>query len=86
MQRQEIKIVKCRSCDADMIFMRNSSDTKWLPINSESVGEYDLNATGVPIYNKDYGHEPHWATCPYAKDFRKQKGETNVRKDNSIQN
>ncbi len=49
---------ECRSCRASIGFALTNKNKKWIPFNA-----YGQN-TGIV--------EPHWSTCPNAKDFRKK--------------
>lgn len=67
-----LEVKKCKSCRADIIWMRHPVTNKWNCINAESVDELDVefNTDEEPIYQLKMGHKSHFATCPEAKKFR----------------
>lgn len=77
----------CRACGAKIIWIKTRKG-KNFPLNampvefsvdkgSETVVEADGNIIkDVLIHGEDplgTGYIPHWATCPYANQFRKRK-------------
>jgi hypothetical protein len=61
-----MKIVTCRRCGARIMFLRTMKNNA-MPVNAETVKEGDT------MFLKHEGHVPHWATCKFAAEFRRQK-------------
>ena len=75
---------ECRGCGAPIIFVKTKKG-KWAPSNPEPVKLQDLPKGGT-MFTEDgaywenrgqkndvTGYVPHWATCPKAKDFKRDK-------------
>lgn len=80
------KTSTCRKCGKPIKFIRTTNG-KWLPVNPEPV-YYSLLGNKDRIVTSDgrivactvvenvtdcIGFIPHWATCEYANDFRRDK-------------
>lgn len=76
----------CKKCGAEVRFIRMKSG-KYMPVDAERKpyreGGHEVFITdggekvrgGTPFGNEPvdgYGYTPHWATCPYADDFRRK--------------
>lgn len=64
----------CSKCDVAIVFCLTKSG-KHIPVNfssfCESEKESAVNGVSIPfVYGR---HVSHFATCPFAKDFRKKK-------------
>lgn len=80
------KTSSCRKCGANIKFIKTIGG-KWLPVNPEPVyysllGNKDRVVTCdgrivacsiVDMTTDCIGFIPHWATCKYANDFRREK-------------
>ncbi len=55
----------CKGCGAQINWLKTQKG-KNTPID---VQETTIYVTGTQTMIK--GHQPHWATCPNAKDFKK---------------
>lgn len=80
------KTSTCRKCGANIKFIKTIGG-KWLPVNPEAVyysllGNKDRVVTCdgrivacsiVDMTTDCIGFIPHWATCKYANDFRREK-------------
>lgn len=83
----EEKISKCRSCGADIIWIKMASG-KMMPCNAVPI-RYRLNfASGKltlvtpdgkiargdadPVSGERVGYQSHFATCPYAAQHRRR--------------
>lgn len=70
-----MKIVKCRSCKANIFYIKYKG--KAHPINAMPrkvfvpVGENKFGS--VSSWELMYGYESHFATCPDAAKWRKKK-------------
>jgi hypothetical protein len=68
-----MNIKKCK-CGADISFILMASNRK-MPVDAKPVNmvrfEPEIGAAGVGFMEKVY--QPHWATCPLAKQFKKEK-------------
>lgn len=77
----------CRKCGAPILFVRSAKNGKWLPLNEglveykadEDGEDLVVNQIGEVIRctfefqcrPDGLARIPHWATCPYADDFRR---------------
>jgi len=62
-------VPRCKKCNAEIIWIKMDSG-KSMPCNVEKttiVTRPFKTNTGMVIT----GHIPHWATCPFADEFRK---------------
>lgn len=65
-------VTYCRSkgCRAAIVFLQTATG-KYMPVNRDSLpDEFDRETLR---YDRDLGHEPHYATCPDAKRFRRAR-------------
>jgi hypothetical protein len=66
---------KCRSCGADIIWGRARKTKKWIPLDGIRVSRgtrFLVDNDGVAHTITDgMGHPSHFATCPNAKEHRK---------------
>lgn len=61
---------KSQSCRAPIVYLRTKSG-KYMPVNRDSLPrEFDREAL---VFDRDVGHESHYATCPDAKRFRRAR-------------
>jgi pentose-5-phosphate-3-epimerase len=61
---QETQVQKCRSCGAEIVFLRTKKH-KLIPVDAATVRRDD--------YQFDYArHKAHFATCPDADKFRRR--------------
>jgi len=71
-------MAKCESCGEKIIWGKTKND-KWMPINFDSLTEADIrylqtvDASKHPILFRYGEHVSHYATCPDANKFRKDK-------------
>ena len=67
-------VKQCRACEADIVWMKTKKG-KWMCVNVvPTKAEFRGPSAGENKYK--YGeHEPHWATCPCAGEFRSGSGE-----------
>lgn len=79
---------KCKRCGAEIIFILMKSG-KYMPVDPEPVAYKEGVGGGIVITPEGerirggepfgyeaadgYGYIPHWATCPYADEFRRQR-------------
>jgi len=64
--KQNTGVGKCRSCAAAIVWMPTAKG-KTMPVDAETVNR------GDEMYDASKGHVSHFATCPNAKEHRKQK-------------
>ena len=64
-----MKIEHCRSCNAEIIWMKTSKG-KTAPVNADSVDEEDRRDPNTIFDPKK--HMNHFATCPQSKQWRKR--------------
>jgi len=63
-------VKQCRACDADIVWLKTKRG-KWMCVNVvPTKSEFRGPTAGETKYTHDE-HEPHWATCPCAGEFRK---------------
>ena len=69
----EIRTARCRYCPELLVWCRTVND-KNMPVEADSIDEADLefDEQGRPMYDRDAGHEPHWANCPGADEARRR--------------
>lgn len=60
-------ITKCRSCNADIVWMWTANDKK-MPVNADSIADTDDHLTEYDRLR----HMTHYATCPQAKSWTKK--------------
>ena len=63
-----IQIKQCRSCNADIVFLKTKKGS-FMPVNAETVHE------GDDEFDASKGHMTHYATCPTGHQFRRTKKE-----------
>ena len=56
---------KCKGCGADILWIKTKKN-KSTPVDAQEITIY---VTGTQSVVR--GHQPHWATCPKADNFRK---------------
>ena len=77
----EIKVEPCKKCKAPIFFMKTEENRKWMPLDAKPERRFEMItkeekdmlgntfqvqfARSVPVYT------PHWATCPFADQFRR---------------
>ncbi len=62
---------KCKLCDTELIFI-NGPNGKTMVFDAKPKTAWYLDeAAGVARSFK--AHTPHWATCPHAEQFKKEK-------------
>lgn len=64
-EAHERRIVRCRSCNARIIFLPTASGKK-MPVDADTVEAHDEE------FDADR-HESHFATCPAADQHRKPR-------------
>jgi len=67
----------CRKCDAPIVFVRRTDSDKWTPFDGTrlvfvrtELDQVDTKPTRTIGYVD--GASNHFATCPFAKEFRKR--------------
>ena len=61
---------KCKGCDAEIIWIKTANG-KNMPIDAKERTFY-INWDSDKFSTQAIkGNQPHWATCPKAKDFKK---------------
>ncbi len=66
-----IRIDRCRSCDASVVWMITNTG-KNMPVDADSVDEAELEFDGMkPKFDHQAGHVSHFATCPQANQHRR---------------
>lgn len=64
MSREHTDVVSCKSCGADIVFLRTVNG-KNMPVNADTVEPGDVDY--------EHGrHVAHWATCPQASQHRRR--------------
>lgn len=79
-------MTKCKKCGADILFL-TTKNGKWFPVNEGLVPyKQDKDGEDLVVTDKGevirctfefectptgMARIPHWATCPYANDFRR---------------
>jgi hypothetical protein len=66
MARQTRRRQRCRSCGADILFL-NTTKGKWIPVDVDSI-----KIIGATLFDPKT-MIAHFATCPNAKEHRKEK-------------
>lgn len=75
-----MKLTHCKKCGAQIRFVRTKAG-KWLPCDPHTKshdalqGHIMVTEDGRITKNHtplDIGFVPHWATCPYAEEFRRR--------------
>ena len=69
------EIVKCKSCNADIFFVRYKD--KYHPVNAKAKKVFVLSDDGhMPALFWEFinGYESHFATCPNAAQHRRKRG------------
>lgn len=61
---------KCKGCHRDIKWIRSASG-KATPIDPQIATIWSETPAGWRLFK---GHVPHFATCPNADEFRKEKG------------
>lgn len=65
-ETHERRIVRCRACNARIVFLQSPSSTKKVPVDADTVEAHD------EIY--EHGrHVSHFSTCPRAGYFRRPR-------------
>ena len=68
-------MANCKACKAEIYFLVAQSG-KVVPVDADSLDDLeigDLKAGEKRLFNVKKGHVSHFATCPFANDFRKGK-------------
>lgn len=75
-------ITPCKMCRAPIRFIRTVKG-KFIPVEAEPHAVQEANPKHRLVLPNgqmiravkagDWGYEPHWGYCPYAKEFRKEK-------------
>lgn len=74
----------CKACGEEILFIETPRG-KYLPVDADSLGVHDLASETVVtpqgiVIKGGYGsgqvqgYTPHFATCPFADQFRKAPG------------
>lgn len=74
MSKQNKNIAHCRSCGAEIVFMKTSKERR-IPVDKSSVPPEDLKRIEegrLLDFNKSV-HTSHFVTCPSAAKHRKSK-------------
>ena len=67
------EVQKCKSCKTDIVWMKTAKN-KFIPVNlNERVRVYLDFTEPRPLIFNHKTMESHFATCPFADSFRKQK-------------
>lgn len=78
------KIDRCRACQAPIVWAQTSSSGRAMPVDAEpspdgtfalvhtTKGKWIAVHVGKPVQNEER-HTSHFAKCPAAASFRKQK-------------
>lgn len=75
--RSLYKLQPCVKCKYPIVFLKAKNTGNYQPVNSETISaeeKQDL-VRGIRVYYNHLHHVSHFATCKYAKDFRKKKKE-----------
>jgi hypothetical protein len=62
-------MANCKGCGAPIMWIV-TRDGKKMPLDAKPRIFYHIDSEGIPRQMK--GHEPHWGTCPKAKQFKKK--------------
>lgn len=63
-------VLQCRSCGADMIFIKSALNGKNIPCNPNKISVITPDGKLV------WGHVTHFAECPQADQWSKKKRRT----------
>jgi len=66
---------KCKKCNTQIYYLETHSGSR-IPVNADSISESQKSGMigGFNIkFDPKAGHITHFATCPYADQFRKPK-------------
>lgn len=63
-------VKQCDGCEADIVWMRTKK-AKHMPVNVIPTDANFRGPTAGELRYKHGEHQPHWATCPCAGEFRK---------------
>lgn len=66
-----MRVTKCQSCKAPVVWMRTAGKNKWMPVDADGIDEeeIELNEQREPLFDSDL-HTSHFATCPEATRWR----------------
>ena len=72
MSANQVRQVKCRSCQAPIVWMKTAKQ-KNIPVDVEGIDEEELDWEGnQPLFDPEE-HTAHFATCPDADKHRRSR-------------
>jgi len=78
-----VRTEACKKCGATIFFMKTDKGN-WMPLDAKPERKYIMvtkempdpmgfGMTSMQILESVAAYTPHWATCPFADEFRKEE-------------